>query len=233
MIEFGERVVAGRAVSIHEGERLVFGHTTGDFPASALRELFPSRPLLFVKQVHSDRIVGEAEWRPGVEADGLLLERPGPVAIVQTADCLPLFFYKDDFSKGGVVHVGWRGLLQGIEQKLAARLGRELGKFSFFLGPGIEKKCYEVGGELPDLFAKKAYVDKVFEFVRPGRYTLDLKAGLSSSLSVLGVAPDRILDCGLCTFCSGGRFPSYRRDGKTGMRIFNFLLLKGGDPAGK
>jgi len=42
----------------------------------------------------------------------------------------------------------------------------------------------------------------------------------------------RIHDAGLCTFCSGGRFPSYRRDGKTGRRIFNFLQLKQGSRAG-
>ncbi len=46
------------------------------------------------------------------------------------------------------------------------------------------------------------------------------------------IAAGRIRDAGLCSYCSNGRFPSYRRDGKTGRRIFNFLLLKEGRRAG-
>ncbi len=62
---------------------------------------------------------------------------------------------------------------------------------------------------------------------------MDLTSGLKLSLAALGVAAERIQDSGLCTFCSAGRFPSYRRDGKTGKRIFNFLLLKSGPPPGR
>ena len=161
-----------------------------------------------------------------MEADGLILERPGVVAVVQTADCLPLFFFDDERRCGGVVHVGWRGLLQGIEEKLVERLGGGLAGFSFYLGPAIERSCYEVGEELPELFAKKPYAKDIFALVNHGKYAMDLKAGVKLSLAARGVAADRIQDCGLCTFCSGGRFPSYRRDGKTGRRIFNFLQLK-------
>jgi copper oxidase (laccase) domain-containing protein len=90
-----------------------------------------------------------------------------------------------------------------------------------------------VGEELPRLFAGKKYGKEIFSKMGPGKYAMDLKAGLKLSLAALGVAAERIQDSGLCTFCSGGRFPSYRRDGKTGKRIFNFLLLKSGHPAGK
>jgi len=205
----------------------VFGYTENGFPAAGLKRLFPSQRLLFLRQVHGARIVTPLEWQPGIEADGLLLDRPGDVAVVQTADCLPLFFFEDGGRRGGVIHAGWRGLLQGIEEKLAGLLGQELDRYTFFLGPAIEKKCYEVGEELRELFANKTYAVDIFSFKRPGKYALDLKAGLKSSLAALGVAPGRIQDSGLCTYCSGGRFPSYRRDGKTGRRIFNFLALRG------
>jgi YfiH family protein len=227
LIEFSERVIAGHGAAIHDGERLFLGYTSGAFPAAALRELFPSRRLLFLKQVHSDRILDEAEWRAGAEADGLLLRRPGPVAVIQTADCLPLFFFKDDGSRGGVVHVGWRGLLQGIEQRLLDRLEGDSGRYGFFLGPAIEPRCYEVGEELPRLFAEKPYANDIFAKSGPGRYRMDLRAGVTLSLAAAGVAAARVQDCGLCTFCSSGRFPSYRRDGPSGRRIYNFLQLKG------
>lgn len=232
MIELAETEFAGHGLALHQGANLVLGFTGSGFPAADLKRLFPGRPLLFLKQVHSDRIVTAAEWRAGSEADGIFLDRPGAVAVIQTADCLPLFFFDDAGRRGGVLHVGWRGLLAGIEEKLAARLGAGLGAFSFFLGPAIEKKCYEVGPELLDLFAKKPYTKDIFSESGKGKYLLDIKAGLKLSLAALGVAPDRVQDSGLCTFCSGGRFPSYRRDGKTGRRVFNFLMLKTGLPPG-
>jgi YfiH family protein len=226
LIEPEPHSIAGHGLALHDGARLVFGFTDAGFPAPALKRLFPSLPLLFLKQVHSGRIVSDSEWHAGVEADGLLLERPGVVAVVQTADCMPLFFFNERRSSGGILHVGWRGLQQGIEEKLAERLGSGLGDYHFYLGPAIEKKCYEVGPELPGLFTKKSYVKGLFSVKGDDKQLMDLKGGLKLSLAALGVASGRIQDSGLCTFCSGGRFPSYRRDGKTGRRIFNFLLLK-------
>jgi len=233
LIDLAEKEFAGHALALHESEYLILGFTGSDFPASDLKRLFPGRPLLFLKQVHADRIVAASDWRAGTEADGIFLDRPGVVAVIQTADCLPLFFFDDARRCGGVIHVGWRGLRSGIEERLAAMLGADLGSFSFFLGPAIEKKCYEVGEELPRLFAEKKYAAAIFSANGRGKCSMDLKAGLKLSLAALGVAAERIQDCGLCTYCSRGRFPSYRRDGKTGKRIFNFLLLKNGHPADK
>lgn len=233
MIDLAEKEFAGHALALHESEGLVLGFTGSGFPAGDLKRMFPGRPLLFLKQIHSERIVAAADWRAGTEADGILLDRPGAVAVIQTADCLPLFFFDDARRRGGVIHVGWRGLQSGIEERLADLLGEDLGRFSFFMGPAIEKKCYEVGEELPRLFAQKKFAAAIFSARGRGKYGMDLKAGLALSLAGLGVAAERIQDSGLCTFCSGGRFPSYRRDGKTGKRIFNFLMLKNGLPPGK
>jgi len=225
------RIFAGKELAFFEDERLLFGYTTAGFTSAALQRFLAMQPLLFLKQVHGSRIVSQADWRPAIEADGLILDRAGAAAVIQTADCLPLFFFNDDASRGGVIHVGWRGLQAGIEEKLVARLGAESDQFNFYLGPGIEKKCYEVGDELPPLFRGKAYGERIFAPLASGKYSLDIKAGLAFSLQAAGIAAGRIRDSGLCTFCSHGRFPSYRRDGKTGRRIFNFLLLKSRDPA--
>jgi YfiH family protein len=235
LIELRERSRAGHGALIFEDERLLFGFSQGDFPAAALKEFFPSQRLLFLKQIHSDRIVSQADWQAGIEADGLLLDAdaPGAIAVIQTADCLPLFFFSRDRNLGGVIHVGWRGLWLGIEAKLVSMLGSHLESCFFYIGPGIEKKCYEVGEELPESFKGKPYAGSIFASRGGKKYAMDLKAGLTLSLRALGVKASKIQDCGLCTYCGRGRFPSYRRDGKTGKRIFNFLQLKSGYPSVK
>ena len=209
-----------------ENERIIFGFSEINFPAAALQRFFSPRPLLFLKQVHSARIIHARAWRPVSEADGLVLENPGPVAVIQTADCLPLFFFADDYDVGGVIHIGWRGLAQGIENKLLEMLPGPREKYFFYLGPSIEKKCYPVGEELVRQFTEKPYGAGIFTPQADGRYLMDIKAGLVASLRLAGIEAKRIGDCGLCTFCSPELFPSYRRDGKTGKRVFNFLSLR-------
>ena len=171
-----------------------------------------------------------ADWRPAGEADGLILERPGAVAVIQTADCLPLFFFNDARSRGGVIHVGWRGLQQGIEERLVARLGGDLGSFSFFPGPGHRKQMLRGGGGTAAPFRRPRPM--------PGRSSVptrrrQVRHGPQGRPEAVAGAPWASLPgasrtAGFAPFARDGRFPSYRRDGKTGRRIFNFLLLKNG-----
>ncbi|MCX6557503.1 MAG: polyphenol oxidase family protein, partial [Candidatus Aminicenantes bacterium] len=226
----------GLSLQAHEDARIIFGFTHSHFTAAALQRFFKSLPLVFLKQVHSGRIIqvsgrqspkGTVVYdQPPSEADGILLTTPGMVAVIQTADCVPLFFYADDFSIGGVIHVGWRGLCQGIEKNLLAMLPGSTGRYSFFLGPAIEKNCYTVGEDLRLLFVAKTYVNDIFYPKDNGKYSMDLKEGLRLSLVDSGISAKKIQDCAICTYCAGDRFPSFRRDGKTGKRIFNFLALK-------
>jgi YfiH family protein len=213
-------------MQVYENERMVFGFTELDFSAAALKRFFKPQPLLFLKQIHSARIVKDSAWQAGSEGDGLILEKSGSVAVIQTADCVPLFYFADDFSFGGVIHVGWRGLWQGIEIKLLEMLPGKPEKYIFYLGPAIEKKCYPVGEDLYRLFSEKPYGENIFFPGPVGKYLMDIKAGLIMSLLNAGIAAAQIHDCGLCTFCLKNRFPSFRRDGKTGKRIFNFFSLR-------
>jgi YfiH family protein len=161
------------------------------------------------------------------------------MAIIKTADCTPLFFwYHDDAdcTIGGVVHVGWRGLLKGIEKKLLELLAVKFGtvdirRLNIFLGPSIEKNCYPVGPDLYEMFSAKSYRDNIFSPFyskkdRVIKYLLDVKKGIRLSLKESGIPDQRIQASTLCTFCEKDRFPSYRRCPTPGKRIYNFLLLK-------
>jgi YfiH family protein len=225
LLKLQTRNFEGNALHVYENSSIILGFSEINFTAAALQRFFKPRPLLFLKQVHSARIFKQSDWQAVSEGDGLLLQKPGAVAVIQTADCLPLFYFADDFTAGGVIHVGWRGLWQGIENKLLEMLPGDPHNYFFFLGPAIEKKCYPVGEELHQLFADKCYAGSIFTPWPGGKQLMDLKTGLVMSLRAAGIAADRIQDSGLCTYCQKDRFPSFRRDGPTGKRIFNFLTL--------
>ncbi|MBN2399304.1 MAG: polyphenol oxidase family protein [Candidatus Aminicenantes bacterium] len=226
MILLQSRCFEDHRFQVYENERIILGFSEINFPAAALQRFFNPRPLMFLKQIHSRIIVRDQDWRAGSEGDGMLLQKPGVVAVIQTADCLPLFFFADDYKAAGVIHVGWRGLSKEIEVKLLEMLPGNRQKYWFYLGPAIEKKCYPVGEELFQKFNKKPYGESIFSKRHDGKFLMDIKAGLVMSLRRAGVAAGRISDCGLCTFCLTEQFPSYRRDGKTGKRIYNFLSLR-------
>lgn len=200
-----------------------------------LQKFLGSVPPLILKQVHSSSIVSAESPEQGesFEGDGWLTVSRGIPVLIQTADCVPLFFWNREQTKAGILHIGWRGLCAGMVNSLKIILGRPSlhpGEFCFFFGPCIERDCYEVGPDLADRFQSIPGARDFFmsETDRAGnrKVFLDMKGLIASLLIEWGASAEDMEDSRLCTFCSSGRFPSYRRDGKTGERIFNFLLLK-------
>lgn len=207
---------------------MVFGFSEIDFPITRLPAALGVPRLVMLRQVHGAEIHEAEHCPPGTSGDGLVVCRPGTAVVIATADCVPLFFWHEGLAAAGVLHIGWRGLQAGIECRLkdwAERLGLSIGDFYFFLGPAIAGECYEVGEDVASAFAARPEISVALTPHSAGGFHLDIKAGIRLSLARMGVEPRRVDDCRLCTHCLPGRFPSYRRDGKTGKRIYNFLVL--------
>jgi len=143
--------------------------------------------------------------RPG---DGLWTETPRLPLLVFTADCLPIAIARANGSRPGIaaLHVGWRGLLAGIIERAASRLG---GTLAGAIGPGIGPCCYEVGEDVAEPY-KERFGTGIF---RDGR--LDLWSAAEQALRAAGV--DDVHRTDLCSCCNPDLFFSHRRDaGVTG-----------------
>lgn len=231
-IAFNRKEVNNRFVNYYETETLLLGFTEMDFGIDNLAAYFQPRRLVQLEQIHSNIIHDVQNIKSSGRGDGLISTTPGIMPVIETADCTPLFFWHPDGSIGGVIHIGWRGLFQGIEKKLVERLlfkNTDLSQFRFVLGPAIERDCYEVGPELFHQFSGKSYGANIFTASlgeNKRKYLMDVKRGIVLSLRESGIPGGNIQDLGLCTYCESDRFPSYRRQKGTGQRIDNFLLLK-------
>lgn len=229
MLTFKRVETGGTFFNIHEDRGIIFGFSELGVELNTLGEFFKVERLIELKQVHSNIIHFSGEITPGANGDGIVLEQKNEMAVIKTADCVPLFFWEKNCSTGGIIHVGWQGLYKGIEKKLLELLKKRAVDFSglrFYMGPAVEADCYEVGRDLYDKFSGKAYRDEVFHQKNGEKYRMDIKKGIAFSLKKEGIADAQIQASRLCTFCERERFPSYRRDRKTGSRIYNFLLLK-------
>lgn len=203
-------------VSLPPFESFNLGASCGDWPDAVaenrrrLGALLPGPPS-WLKQVHGNRVIHLDDWQPGIEADAAWTDRPGQVACVLAADCLPVLLADSGGRCVAAIHAGWRGLAGGILASTVSALPVQANRLQAWLGPRIGPSAYEVGPEFRSHF--QHHLDCLT--AGPGdRLLADLAAIARAELRELGVREVR--DCGLCTASDAGRFFSYRRDGRTG-----------------
>jgi len=215
-------------INICRNDGLIMGFTENGFAVGDLADTLQGRETVLLKQIHSNVIFPASKVVQGDEGDGLIVQEKGLVTVIKTADCVPLFFWNDERSIAGILHIGWKGLHLGIEQKLLEMLDQysvRPHELNFLSGPAIESTCYEVGPDLFEQFAPKHYRQEIFTPKENQKFWLDIKKGITLSLIQSGISGSRIHHLPLCTYCLYPRFPSYRKNGKTGQRIYNFIML--------
>ena len=165
-------------------------------------------------QAHGARVLradGRGIVRPGTpleRCDGLWTDERDRGLMLLTADCLPVALARANGRPGlAVLHVGWRGLLDGIVEAGVEALGG--GPLRAAIGPGIGPCCFEVGEEVADPFRARFGPDVVV-----GR-NLDLVEATERALRAAGCESVERVD--LCTSCEEELLFSHRRDrGVTG-----------------
>jgi YfiH family protein len=158
---------------------------TDDAALTARRRSVIDLPWTWLRQQHGREVVSveKAGAYAGALADAAIAFRPNvPVAVV-TADCAPIVLVADNGTCVGVVHAGWRGLLDGVvDAAVSIMRAREADAISAALGPCIHAECYEFSER--DL---TPIVDALGDTVRgttsEGTTALDLPAAVRASLA--------------------------------------------------
>lgn len=197
-----------------------------------LRRVLPSEPI-WLNQTHGVAVhvplAGDAAVvdRDGFvpEADAVVVSVPNQVAVIMTADCLPVLFTT---RSGGVVagaHAGWRSLVNGVLERTVDAMcvaGAVRGDILAWLGPAIGPHQFEVGAEVRAQFVSAgcaagltcAQVEGCFVPQGAEKFLADIYALARQRLALAGVFS--VSGGGLCTVSDAQRFYSYRRDGVTG-----------------
>jgi YfiH family protein len=151
------------------------------------------------------------------EGDALVTAEPGLPLVAHGADCLTIALVAPGGTRLAVAHAGWRGLVAGVLEAAAERVGPG---FSAAVGPGAGPCCYAVGEDVAGQLRAR-FGDDV---VSGGR--ADLAACARRALERAGAA--EVAVAGLCTICDPGRFHSHRRDGAGSGRQAVIAYLEGG-----
>lgn len=176
-----------------------------------LTQLFSLDSLVFMNQTHGTNIV-EINSADGVipDADAIFTSTKGIGLAVLVSDCLPLLLSSP--SMVAAVHVGRRGLLAGIIQKVVAKFPQEeRDQITAEIGPAICTSCYEV-----DL---ATYVDAIAAIPELATtmdlHQLNLVAGAEAILKSSGVS---VVAHRICTK-ENDKYYSFRRSQGTGRQV--------------
>lgn len=170
------------------------------------------------KQMHTANI----ELAGGAEnffdnTDGIILTRPNSATFLNFADCIPIILYDSVLNIGGVIHAGWRGTAEKIQQNAVQMLieqGSKPENIRVAIGAGIGKCCFDVN---EDVFEKIYYgLDKKSasnSFIyneETKKYFVDLKEVNRLLLNEMSVREVDVSD--YCTYCNNDVFFSYRKE---------------------
>ncbi|MCP4077643.1 MAG: peptidoglycan editing factor PgeF [Gammaproteobacteria bacterium] len=182
----------------------------------------PAEPQ-WLDQTHSVN-VAELDETGDRQADAAITRSPGNVAVVLTADCLPVLFCNRQGTEVAAAHAGWRGLLNGVLEQTASQMKSDAKDILAWMGPAIGPLKFEVGEEVRQAFVlHDQQNENFFQQNRPGHFLADLYSIARLRLKNLGL--QHISGGDFCTF-TDHRFFSYRREKMTGRQACLIYINK-------
>lgn len=176
----------------------------------ALRELAlaPSgAPLLSMKQVHGASVHELGMALGALEGDAWTSSRADLLALVYTADCVPVLVASADGSRVAAIHAGWRGLVAGVIPAALERLG--VRALVAAIGPCLSLESCEMGPEVAGQF-ERAGLGAAIHARSGERPRIDLRAAARIQLERGGCARIDLSD--RCTYLHADELPSHRRE---------------------
>lgn len=103
--------------------------------------------IVFINQIHSSRIVEINKDNINLihNADGMITKSKGVVLCILTADCAPVIIIGKKYI--GIIHVGWRGLINGIIENTIETMfkhGEKINNLIVSIGPHLALNSFEV-----------------------------------------------------------------------------------------
>lgn len=191
-------------------------------------------PVRILNPCHGSKIafVRKTDWQSRrqdvlIETDAAFTETPETFFLVSTADCIPAIFTDISMSFGGVVHLGWRNLVNSfaadVVQELEKKYAVSPSSLWVGLGPAIYPCCYLFKDPVQknDPFWKPFLKD-----IKDGETAIDLVSALKHQLVTAGIPEGQILESGVCTGCRNDLFFSCYKEGYVSGRFPTLVGLR-------
>ena len=186
-------------------------------------------------QMHTSNVmIADGDNNVFENTDGIILTKPNTATFLKFADCIPIILYDSKNNIGGVVHAGWRGTADNIQQKAVKMMiqnGSKPENIKAAIGAGIGRCCFDVNNDVFVKIFNSIDIDvakKQGAFVQAnekGKFFVDLKLVNKILLNEVLVTQVDVSD--YCTSCSNDVFFSYRKENGNTARHSAVLKIKG------
>jgi len=184
----------------------------------------PAEPC-WLEQTHSTRVVN-LDYEASRQADAAITRKANTIAVVMSADCLPILLCNREGTEIAAIHAGWSGLADGVIEATVKSMESSPGQLLAWIGPGISQQCFEIGVEVREIFiGKSSDAEGRFIANRPGHWLCDLGSLALDILTRLEVT--EISRAEYCSFNDETLFYSYRRNPTTG-RMASLIWINSG-----
>jgi len=171
--------------------------------------------MVFVNQTHSSKVIEIRRENIGLvlSADGMITKSEGIVLCILTADCAPIIIIGKKYV--GIVHVGWKGLINGIIEKAVKAMlkrGEKAENLILAIGPHLKINSFEVQRD----FKKNLIKSKKLEYLseKNGVLFFNFTKCISDTLDNMLIKRYYISDYN--TYSNPSLFFSYRYSKKIG-----------------
>lgn len=160
--------------------------------------------------------------------DALITNIQEQYITVTTADCVPVLLFDKKENAIAAIHSGWRSSLENIISEtikvMNSLYGSHPNHIIAAIGACISEEYYEVGEELPTLFASREYpIDTFFRRKENSKYLFNIRKLVASQLQNMGVKNIEISP--FCTYQDEDLFFSARRLGNRSGRMLTGIML--------
>lgn len=172
--------------------------------------LFSKRKIIIPNQIHSNIVKNITQNKfDSMDADSIITERDDIVLGILTADCAPVIILGK--KKYGIIHAGWKGLLDGIIENTVEFMisnGEKIDNISVFVGPHLKKYSFEVQKDFIDNLKEKTanFNRYILEF--NSKTFFDFSKLIESKISQLNIPRYEISDKD--TFSNSNEYFSHR-----------------------
>ena len=185
---------------------------------------FIDKKLIIPKQIHSSKVFFTNKKGIISNCDGTFSSEKKLICSIEVADCMPIYFAHKFEIVYGLIHAGWRGLVNNIillSGELLVSNNYRLKDFDVIIGPSIQNCCFEVKKDVIDQFDEKFIQKKI-----TGGYAVDLQAYATNHLLKSGFSQQNITRIKDCTYCMSDFYFSYRRNNENKNRMIGLIGMQ-------
>ncbi|MGN7612843.1 polyphenol oxidase family protein [Magnetococcales bacterium HHB-1] len=192
------------------------------------------KPLKILNPCHGHKIafIRKKDWQNDhnnilLKTDAAFTQTPESYLLLSTADCLPVLVTDKKHRFTGVIHLGWRNIVDGFVDQVIEAVQKAYSthaeELRIAIGPAIYPCCYRFRDPIQK---NDPFWQPFLEYQGDNHYSIDLISATCQQLKANGIPDKMISHSHLCTSCLNDQFFSCYKEGYQSGRFATIVGMR-------